>query len=352
MKTFLIGLVVVVYASLLATLFIGQIGIGVNNFPELRIDGSSTVYPLMEAAAEAVLKEMPDIRVAVGVSGTGGGLKRFCRGEIDLAQASREMKSQEANDCKIRGINFKQETVALDAIAIVVNRDNDWAYELTLDELKSLWQPAPRYKAHKIKNWRDIRSNWPDTPINLFGPGIDSGTFDFFTKVVVGTAGATRSDFTSSEDDNLIVSAVSRNKYALGYLGYSYYFAQRDKLRAVAIEQKILEQKIVEQNTIEQKSIAGVVKSQANSFVQDPRPPIKKFVLPSYESVASGDYAPLTRPLFIYYQTSQKDPISQGGNPKKLKIVDRFMTFIRANRNRLATEVGLLPLQNSLVPSP
>jgi len=325
MKTFLFGLALVVTVSVSVALLVGQIGSGDNYLPELRIDGSSTVYPLVEAVAEAAHNDMPDIRIAVGVSGTGGGFKRFCRGEIEIAQASREMKPEEASDCKSRGINFRQEAVALDAIAIVVNRDNDWAHDLTLDELKLLWQPAPKYKAHPVKSWRDIRPTWPDRQISLFGPGIDSGTFDFFTKIVVGIAGATRSDFTSSEDDNLIISAVSRDKYALGYLGYSYYFAQRDKLRALAIEQRI-----------EQEKIAGEVKC-----ARDPR---KKFVLPSYESVAAGDYVPLTRTLFLYYQILKKDGISLKKNQKTLEVVERFMTFLRANRDRLAAEVGLLPL--------
>lgn len=288
------------------------------SLPQIRVDGSSTVYPLTEAVAEEAHDALPEVRVAVGVSGTGGGMKRFCRGEIEIVQASRAMKREEAEECAANGIHFKQEQVAFDAIAVVVNPQNTWAKELTLAELKALWEPAPWGQQHPIQNWSDLRAGWPDIPIALYGPGIDSGTFDYFTKTIVGASGATRSDFTSSEDDNLIVTAVSGSRDALGYLGFSYFFEQRDHLRAVAIERK-----------------------REEGERRDALP--TEFVLPSHASVAAERYTPLTRPLYLYYRVMD-DGDEGGEKPNVASLTKRFMEFFQANAARLANEVGLLPV--------
>lgn len=276
----------------------------------LRVDGSSTVYPLTEAVAEEMRRVFPDERIAIGVSGTGGGMNRFCRGELEVVQASREMKPVEAAACELKGIGYARKQVAFDAIAIVVNSNNTWAQELTLAELKKLWEPASLGQQHPIKTWRDLRPAWPDKKIELYGPGTDSGTFDYFTKTIVGKSGATRSDFTSSEDDNLIVTAVSGSPNALGYLGFSYYHENRGRLRAVAIERFT--------------AAAGDT---------------PKFVIPSYQSVQRGEYAPLTRPLLLYARKGTVEPTSSA--------IARFLDFYEANGDRLAREVGLLPVAMS-----
>ncbi|MCX7667437.1 MAG: PstS family phosphate ABC transporter substrate-binding protein, partial [Atribacterota bacterium] len=225
----------------------------------IQIDGSSTVYLITEAVAEEFQKEYPDIKVVVGISGTGGGFKKFVRGEIDISDASRPIKASEAEAAQQSGIEYIEIPVAFDALAVVVNRDNNWATSMTVEELKKIWEPES-----KVTMWSDIRPEWPQEKITLFGPGVDSGTFEYFTEAVVGEAGKSRGDFVASEDDNVLVQGVSQDKYALGYFGVAYYIENQDILRAVAID-------------------------SGNGPVE-----------PLPENVINNTYRPLARPLFIY----------------------------------------------------
>ncbi|WP_455389161.1 PstS family phosphate ABC transporter substrate-binding protein, partial [Petrachloros mirabilis] len=228
----------------------------------IKVDGSSTVYPLTEAVAEEFQNaNRGHIRVTVGISGTGGGFKKFCRGETDVADASRPILKQEIELCRKNGIAYYELPVAFDAMTVAVSPKNTWVTSMTVGELKKMWEPAAQ---NKITRWNQIHSDWPDAPLVLFGPGSDSGTFDYFTDAVVGKAKSSRGDYTASEDDNVIVKGIETNKNALGYMGFAYYAAQMKKLKAVAIIGK-----------------GGPV-------------------LPSAENVINGTYQPLSRPLFIY----------------------------------------------------
>ena len=200
----------------------------------LLIDGSSTVYPISEALGEEFQKES-GTRVTVGLSGTGGGFKKLCRGEIDVAGASRPIKAEEAKACAEAGIEFIELPIALDALAVVVNPANKFADCLTVAELKKIWEPAAQTK---VTSWKQVRASFPDQPIKLFGAGTDSGTFDYFTKAVNGKEGASRGDYTATEDDNVTISGVSGDANALGYLGLAYYSENTTKVRAVPIRQK------------------------------------------------------------------------------------------------------------------
>ena len=228
---------------------------------EIRIDGSSTVAPLAAAAGELFKESNPEVNVSVGTSGTGGGFKKFCAGETDFSTASREIKDEEAAECAAAGITFTEIIVANDALTVVVNKENDWATCLTVDELKKMWEPAAE---GTITSWKQIRSSFPDEPLDLYGAGTDSGTFDYFTKAINGEEGASRTDYNPSEDDNVTVQGVEGAKGALGYFGFSYYEENMDKLNAVQID-----------------GGAGCV-------------------TPSSASAQDGTYAPLSRPLFIY----------------------------------------------------
>lgn len=228
---------------------------------EIRIDGSSTVAPLAAAAGELFKESNSEINVSVGTSGTGGGFKKFCAGETDVATASREIKDEEATECEAAGITFTEIIVANDALTVVVNNENDWATCLTVDELKKMWEPAAE---GTVTSWKQIRSSFPDEPIDLYGAGTDSGTFDYFTKEINGEEGASRIDYNPSEDDNVTVQGVEGAKGALGYFGFSYYEENMDKLKAVQID-----------------GGAGCV-------------------TPSSASAQDGSYTPLSRPLFIY----------------------------------------------------
>ena len=263
----------------------------------IKIDGSSTVFPIAEAVAEEFqISKRGKVRVTVGISGTGGGFKRFCRGETDISNASRPILKQEMELCKAAGIKYMEVPVAFDALTVVVNPQNTWVKSLTVADLKKMWEPAAQ---GRISKWSQVRTDWPAQPLMLFGPGADSGTFDYFTEAVSGKSKASRGDFTASEDDNTLVQGVENNKNALGYFGYAYYIAHKDKLRAVPIVNS---------------------KGQA--------------VLPSIEGVNDGTYEPLSRPMFIYV----RDTAAQRAEVKE------FIRFYLTEGAALAKEVGYVPL--------
>jgi phosphate transport system substrate-binding protein len=223
-------------------------------------DGSSTVGPFTTAAAEGFRKANPGVRITVGISGTGGGFQRFCNGETDLSNASRPIKNSEHLACLAKNVRWVAFTVANDGISVVVNRDNNWVECLTSDELKKIWEPGSR-----IDNWKDVRAGFPDVPLKLFGPGTDSGTFDFFTAAINGKEDASRSDYLASEDDNVVVQGVAGERGGLGYFGLSYYEENQSRLKLVRVNHKG----------------AGCV-------------------APSVQTVQNTSYKPLSRGLFIY----------------------------------------------------
>ena len=264
----------------------------------IKIDGSSTVFPIAEAFAEEFqIQKRGKVRVTVGVSGTGGGFKKFCRGEIDIANASRPISVEEMEVCRKAGIKYMELPVAFDALTVVVNPANKWIKNntLTIADLKKMWEPAAQ---GRISNWKQVRGEWPAERLMLFGPGADSGTFDYFTEAVMGKAKSSRGDFTASEDDNTLVQGVENNKSALGYFGFAYYAAHKDKMTAVKID-------------------GG-----------------KGPVEPSVENVINGKYAPLSRPLFIYVKESSAN------RPE----VREFVQFMMTQGGELVTEVGFVPL--------
>ena len=266
----------------------------------IRIDGSSTVYPVTEAVAEEFQRAKPGTRVTVGISGTGGGFAKFCRGELDIADASRPIKPVEEDVCRKAGVEYIELPVAYDGLAVVVHPNNTWASSMTVAELKTLWEPAAQ---GKITRWSQIRSGWPDNEIHLFGAGVDSGTFDYFTEAIVGTAQQSRGDYTSSEDDNVIVQGVGGDENALGFFGFAYYEENKDKLRLVAIDDE------------DDSNGAGAV-------------------LPSPETVKNGTYHPLSRPIFIY-------PAVKALERAEVKA---FVDFYLDEGAALAREVGYIPL--------
>jgi len=264
----------------------------------VKIDGSSTVYPVTEAVAEEFQKSKKGaIKVTVGISGTGGGFKKFCRGEIDIADASRPILRKEMDDCKAAGVEYIEMPVAFDALTVVINPQNDFIKQLTVAELKKMWEPGAQ---GKVKSWKDVNASWPDVPLKLFGPGSDSGTFDYFTEAINGKSKASRGDYTASEDDNVLVQGVARDKGAIGYFGFAYYVENQKKLRAVPIVSK------------EGGAAVG----------------------PSMEAVLKGTYQPLARPIFIYV------------NVKSLAKaeVKEFVQYYMAHGATLAREVKYVPL--------
>lgn len=263
----------------------------------IKIDGSSTVFPIAEAVAEEFqISKRGKVRVTVGIAGTGGGFKRFCRGETDISNASRPILKEEMEACRAAGIKYIELPVAFDALTVVVNPQNTWVKSLSVADLKKMWEPGAQ---GRVSKWNQVRSDWPAQPLMLFGPGADSGTFDYFTEAVNGKSKASRGDFTASEDDNVLVQGVENNKNALGYFGYAYYIAHKDKMRAVPIENP---------------------KGQA--------------VGPSIEAVNDGSYQPLSRPLFIYV----RDTAAQRAEMKE------FIQFYLTEGAQLAKEVGYVPL--------
>jgi phosphate transport system substrate-binding protein len=264
----------------------------------VKVDGSSTVYPITEAVAEEFQKAARGkTKVTVGISGTGGGFKKFCRGETDISNASRPILKKEMDDCKAAGVSYIELPVAFDALTVVVNKDNTWANELTVAELKKMYEPAAQ---GKINNWNQIRASFPNQSLKLGSPGADSGTFDYFTEAVVGKAKSSRGDFLASEDDNVLVQMVQRDKSALAYFGLAYYEENKDKLKAVAIK-------------ADEKSPA---------------------VLPSIQTTNNGTYQPLSRPIFIYVNAKSVD------NPE----VKAFVEYYLKHGGKLSKEVGYVDL--------
>jgi len=239
----------------------------------IQIDGSSTVFPISEAVAEEFQLANPDVRVTVGISGTGGGFQRFCRGETDISDASRPIRPTEIETCGAAGIEYIELPIAYDGLAVVVNPQNTWVDAMTVEELKMLWEPAAQ---NTVMRWNQIRPSWPDEEIRLFGAGVDSGTYDYFTEAIIGEEGASRGDFTSSEDDNVLVQGVSNDEFALGFLPYAYVEANQSRLKVVPIE-------------------------DGNPDNGDGPVP------PSPETVRLGTYQPLSRPLFIYISRTAAD---------------------------------------------
>jgi len=259
----------------------------------IRIDGSSTVGPLTEAAAEAFQGENTDVRVTVGTSGTGGGFEKFCAGETDISDASREIEDDEIAACRDSGIAYEAFQVANDGISVVVNPENDWAQCLTVEQLKTIWNTGS-----KVKSWKDVDPSFPDEELTLYGPGTDSGTFDFFTDKINGEEGASRSDYNATEDDNVTVQGVSGDKGGLGYFGLSYLEQNGDKLKGVEVD-------------------GG-----------------RGCVAPSSETVQDGSYAPLSRPLFIYVKADSL----------RKAEVEAFVEYYLANTADLAEQALFVPL--------
>jgi phosphate transport system substrate-binding protein len=266
----------------------------------IMVDGSSTVYPITEAVAEEFQRENPGSRVTVGISGTGGGFQKFCRDEVDIADASRPIRPSETETCEKAGIQYVELPVAYDGLAIVVHPSNTWATSMTVAELRRLWEPAAQ---GKITRWSQLRPGWPDREIHLFGAGVDSGTFDYFTEAIVGKEDASRGDYTSSEDDNVIVQGVSGDELALGYFGYAYYEENKDSLKLVPVDDG------------DESNGAGAI-------------------APSPETVTNGTYRPLSRPIFIY------PTVKALQRPE----VQAFLDFYVTKGVPLVREVGYIPL--------
>ncbi len=281
----------------------GQAGSAPGGAPVIAVDGSSTVFPIAEAVAEEYQQVDPAARVTVGVSGTGGGFKKFCAGETDISNASRPIKAVELEACAAAGIQFIELPIAYDGIAIVVHPENGWVGTLTPADLKRMWEPAAQ---GTVMTWNQIRPDWPDSELHLFGPGVDSGTFDYFTQAIVGEEGASRGDFTSSEDDNMLVQGVATDPQALGFFGYAYYEENRRRLKLAAIDDG------------DDTNGAGAIP-------------------PSPESVRDGTYQPLSRPIFVYV------------NPEALARADvaGFVNFFLSDGAPLVREVGYVPLTDA-----
>ncbi|SDK16394.1 phosphate ABC transporter substrate-binding protein, PhoT family [Methylophilus rhizosphaerae] len=261
----------------------------------IKIDGSSTVYPITEAVAEE-FQRAKGVKVTVGESGTGGGFKKFCRGETDISDASRPISQKEIDACKEAGVQYIELPIAYDALTVVVNGKNDWLKQITVADLKKIWEPGS-----KVKSWKQVNAAFPDKPINLYGPGTASGTFDYFTEAVNGKAQASRTDYTPSEDDNVLVQGVAGNVGGMGYFGLAYYLENTDKLKAVPIMAK-----------------------------EGAKP-----VLPSEATVMDGTYQPLSRPIFIYVNAT-----AAAFKPE----VKAFVNFYLDNAPELVKEVKYVPL--------
>lgn len=262
---------------------------------EVIVDGSSTVFPITEAVAEEFSKINTDVKVPVGVAGTGGGMKKFIKGEIDICDASRAIKDTELADAQKNGIGFTEFKIAYDGITVVVNKNNTWASTMTVDELKKVWEPES-----KIKTWKDIRPQWPNEPIKLYGPGTDSGTFEFFTEEIVGKKNAIRKDYTPSEDDNVLVQGIAGDKNAMGFFGYAYFLENQAKLKAIDID-----------------TGSGAVK-------------------PSFDTIKSLTYKPLSRPLYIYVSNKamQKEQVKE------------FVKFYLTEGTKIIKDVGYVPMDD------
>ena len=261
----------------------------------IKVDGSSTVFPVTEAVAEEFRAVQPKVKVTIGVSGTGGGFKKFSRGETNISNASRPIKDKEKAACAENNINYLELEVAYDGLAVLVNPQNDWVDSFTIEELKKIWEPAAQ---GTIMKWNQIRPEWPNEEIHLFGPGVASGTYDYFTEAIVGKSGSSRGDFTASEDDHVLVQGIAGDKYSLGFFGLAYYSENKDKLTLIGVHNG------------------------------------EEVVKPTLETVSNGTYRPLSRPLFIYVNsTSVASP----------EVVE-FVNFYLENSGELSKDVGYIPL--------
>ena len=289
-------------AVLLFVVLMGVLGIMPKSVKAqvVQVDGSSTVFPITEAVAEEFQKaKKGKVKVTGGIAGTGGGFKKFCRGEIDISDASRPILKQEMEACKGAGIEYFELPIAYDALTVIINPKNDWVKGLNVPDLKKMWEPSAQ---GKVTNWNQVRSEWPNAPLKLFGPGADSGTFDYFTEAIVGKAKSSRGDFTASEDDNVLVQGIANDRNALGYFGFSYYVENQNKLKAVPID-------------------GG-----------------KGPVTPSAKTVEDGTYQPLSRPIFIYVSKKSMD------KPE----VREFVEFYLKNAPTLVKQVKYVPLPQSI----
>jgi phosphate transport system substrate-binding protein len=266
----------------------------------ISVDGSSTVFPVTEAVAEAFQQSSRNVKVTVGISGTGGGFKKFIRGETDVQDASRPIMKEEIEQAAKNGIEYIELPICFDALTIAVNPKNDWCDHITIDELKKMWEPGAQ---GKVKKWSEIRAGWPDKEFKLYGAGSDSGTFDYFTEAVVGKAKASRGDYTSSEDDHTLVQGISGDPYAIGYIPFAYYEPNKDMLKAVKIQWN--------------------------------KNKVKEPVGPSEKTILDGTYNPMSRPLFIYVSTRAME---------RKPEVKTFVEFYLENVSRLAREVKYVPL--------
>ncbi len=270
----------------------------------IQIDGSSTVYPITEAIAEEYRTESPGIKITVGVSGTGGGFKKFTRGDIDINDASRSISAGELEQATQNKIDFIELPVAYDGLAIVVNPENNWAKDITVAELKKLWEPEAQ---NKIKRWNQIRPEWPNEEIHLFGAGVESGTYDYFTEAIVGKAHSSRGDYTASEDDNVLVQGISTDKNALGFFGVAYYNENKAKLKLLPVDDE----------------------NDANG---------KGAISPTDETIQNGTYQPLSRPIFIYVNAKAAE---------RAEVSD-FINFYLETVGQIAKEVGYVALPNDV----
>ena len=273
-----------------------------NETEKVLVDGSSTVFPISEAMAEEFMKENSNVRVTVGISGSGGGFKKFCAGETDISNASRPIKESEMKLCEEKGIEYVEVPVAFDGLSVVVNKENDWVGCLKADELGEMWKPEAE---EKIMKWNQVRSEFPDGDLALFGPGTDSGTYDYFTDATTGEEGESRGDYTASEDDNVIVTGVESDKGSLGFFGFAYYEENKDSLKIVEIE-----------------NAEG------------------KCIVPSIETIADGTYNPLSRPIFFYVKKSSLE---------EKPAVKAFTQYHLNDANQaLVEEVGYVPLPDDI----
>ncbi|MFQ5732273.1 MAG: PstS family phosphate ABC transporter substrate-binding protein [Planctomycetaceae bacterium] len=286
---------------LLSAALVGAIGCRKrDDSTTVKIDGSSTVYPITQAVAVQFRKRNPKVSLEIGVSGTGGGFKKFLAGETDIHDASRPIKPSEIDEARKQNIEYIELTVAIDGLSVVVSRENDWCDALTVAQLKALWEPNS-----KVRKWSDLNPEWPAKTIKLYGPDTASGTFEYFTGVICGKKGASRSDYDRSADDNVLVTGVAGDKYALGYFGYSYYVENRDKLKALGIAKG--------------DDVAAAVK-------------------PNETTIETGRYAPLSRPLFLYVNTKSLT------RPE----VAEFLRFYLAGGQEYVKRAKYIPLRKEL----
>ena len=264
----------------------------------IKIDGSSTVYPITEAIAEEFRDVEPKVKETIGVSGTGGGFKKFGRSEIAIANASRSIKDQEAKNCGENNIPYLELSVAYDGLAVLVNPENTWVDFLTVEELNTIWNPAAQ---NTIMYWDQVREGWPHEELHLFGPGTASGTYDYFSEAICGKKVGTRGDYTASEDDHILVQGIATDKNGLGFFGLAYYEENKEKLKLVGVDNG------------------------------------KGIIIPTMETVSNGTYAPLSRPIFIYVNDAAK----------KRKEVKEFVSFYLNNAASIVKDVGYIPLTNT-----